>query len=91
MTQLEILAARVRGADSNVEGGKIIAEWYELKTRSAANLARESAAILQKDADSDDIISPLSRQAASNFASIVTMLTGGESENNDNGNPESRK
>lgn len=74
MTPLEILAAKIRGAETNAEGATIIADWYLLQTRSAANLARESAAIVRKGAGDDGILSPLTNQVASNFESIVTML-----------------
>lgn len=82
MTPLELLAAKVRGADNNVEGATIIANWYLDQTRHAANLARESAAIVQKDGEGDSILAPLAKQVSSNFNSIADMLT----RNNDNGN-----
>ena len=74
MTPLEILAAKIRGADSNAEGATIIADWYLLQTRSAANLARESAAIVRKGAGSDSILAPMTNQVASIFDSIADML-----------------
>lgn len=74
MTPLELLAAKIRGAESNTEGATIIADWYLLQTRSAANLARESAAIVAKDGGEDSILGPLAKQVASNFNSIADML-----------------
>lgn len=73
MTQLEILAAKIRGAENNEQGAKIISDWYELKTRSAAKLASESAEILRKDSD-NPITGRLNVQAASNLDSIAKML-----------------
>lgn len=75
MTQLELLAAKVRGADNNIEGATIIADWYLLQTRSAANLARESAKILRDDAVKfDPPYGDFLEKIASNFSSIETML-----------------
>lgn len=78
MTQLELLAAKVRGADNNIEGATIIATWYLDQTRSASNLARESAKIVLKDGGDDGILGPLSKQVASNFNSIADMLAAKE-------------
>lgn len=74
MTPLEILAAKIRGAETNAEGAMIIADWYLLQTRSAVNLARESAKIVLKDGGEDSILAPLANQVASNFNSIADMI-----------------
>lgn len=75
MTQLELLAARVRGADNNIAAATIIADWYLLQTRAASCLARESARILRDDSTKfDEPYNGFMQKIASNFSSIEKML-----------------
>jgi hypothetical protein len=75
MTPLEILAAKVRGAETNADGAAIIKDWYDNQTSHAINHAKESARILHEDAARpENLAGGLMEQAAKNFDGVVDLL-----------------
>ena len=75
MTQLELLAAKVRGADSLEDAATIIADWYDGKVKYSHNNSRESAKILRDGAAQiESPYSDLMEKAASNFDTSASLL-----------------
>ena len=76
MTQLEHLAAKVRGAENNQDAAEIIADWYDGKVKHARNNAKESAEIVRKGITADFLPGyvTLFNQIASNFDATAIML-----------------
>lgn len=76
MTQLEYLAAKIRGAETNADAARIIKTWFNDNTKHAKNLANESAKILQDAAAKfeDTPYAGLLTHCASNFTSIAGIL-----------------
>lgn len=72
MTQLELLAAKVRGADSNQRGAEIIAKWYADQTQYAVRLATSSANDVRS---SEAFTGGLRDQLAKNFDGVAELLT----------------
>lgn len=72
MTPLELLAAKVRGADSNVDGARIIKNWYDEQTKHTISLAKSSAKNMR---DSEALADGLREQIAVNFDSCADLLT----------------
>lgn len=71
MTPLQLLAAKVRGADDNVRGAEIIAAWYDEQTKHAIQLANSSA----RDVSGSPVFGDgLRDQLAKNFSSVAELL-----------------
>lgn len=71
MTQLELLAAKVRGADNNVDGAALIERWYNSQTEHAIRHAHNSAKIMR---DSAALADGLREQLAVNFDGVADLL-----------------
>jgi len=75
MTQLELLAAKIRGADSNAEAAVIIADWYDGKVKHSRQNSQDSAKILRDDAGKfDKPYDEFLLRVASNFETSATLL-----------------
>lgn len=76
MTQLELLAAKVRGADSLEDAATIIADWYDAKTKHSRQNSIDSAKIV-RDGITPDFLPQyvtLFNQVASNFDTSASLL-----------------
>jgi hypothetical protein len=72
MTPLELLAAKVRGADSNADGAAIIERWYNDRTEHAIKHAKNSAEIVR---DSAALADGLREQLAKNYDGVAELLS----------------
>lgn len=75
MTQLELLAAKIRGADSNADAADIIGDWYDSKVKHAHKNALESAEICRNDATKiGGAVEALLNQVANNFETTAKLM-----------------
>lgn len=75
MTRLELLAAKVRGADSNEDGARIIADWYDSQVKHSINNSRESARICRDNAAKfGGATEVILRSVAKNFEASADLL-----------------
>lgn len=75
MTQLELLAAKVRGADNLQDAAVIIADWYDGKVKYSRQNSQDSAKILREDAGKfDKPYDEFLLKVASNFETSATLL-----------------
>ena len=76
MTQLELLASKIRGADNLEDAADIIADWYDGKVKHARTNAYESADIVRRGITPDFLPGyvTLFTQVASNFEATAKML-----------------
>lgn len=81
MTQLELLAAKVRGANNNADAAEIIADWYDNQVKHSINNSNESAQILRADAAKfDTVYGDFLAQIATNFETSAKLLEFSRSE-----------
>lgn len=81
MTQLEHLAAKVRGAENLEDAATIIADWYDGKVKYSINNSRESAAILRADAPKfEHPYGEFLTKVASNFETSASLLEFGRND-----------
>lgn len=76
MTQLEHLAAKVRGAENLQDAAEIIADWYDGKVKHARRNALDSAKIVRNGIQLDMLpgYETLLTQVASNFEATARLL-----------------